>query len=178
MHTHTCIQTHTRTQTHTNTNTLTPHHTHTHTHILTCGPILVRLSFWLHLAHTCVILSHWAPRKRYTNRELWAKNTQHNSRYACVNTHLTPGNQTYLLTRLPLPMQIELGLFEENCSWSFAALLEIDKTCCIDHIQPHNTLHKIFSYTIWIRFLFIDTMTNSSCKVTNEVVKQSFVWAG
>ena len=33
--------------------------------------------------------------------------------------------------------------------------------------QPHNISRKNFFYTIKIQFSFIDTATNTSCKVTN-----------
>ena len=42
--------------------------------------------------------------------------------------------------------------------------------------QPHNTPNKIFFCTITNWLLFIDTAANTSRKVTNYVVKQSFIW--
>ena len=41
--------------------------------------------------------------------------------------------------------------------------------------QPHNISHKIFSNTIKIRLLFINTTTYTSWKITSYVFKQSFV---
>ena len=43
----------------------------------------------------------------------------------------------------------------------------------IPYLMVHHT--KYFSYPIKIRLLFIETKTNTSHQVTNNVVKQSFI---
>ena len=42
--------------------------------------------------------------------------------------------------------------------------------------QPHNTSHKIFSYTIKIWPLFRDNAINTCSKVPNYFVKLCFIW--
>ena len=50
-------------------------------------------------------------------------------------------------------------------------------TARVQHkFQSQSTSHKIFSYTIKIQIDFIDTTTNTSHEVTNNIVKQSFIY--
>ena len=65
------------------------------------------------------------------------------------------------------------------CTSLFSAnariLPKLQQSAASSTFQPHNKSHKIFSYTGKTRLLFIDTGTNTTCKVTYYVVKQSFV---
>ena len=47
--------------------------------------------------------------------------------------------------------------------------LNFTAECSIDIFQSHNTSHKIFSNTIKIHLLFIDTTTNTTHKVINFI---------
>ena len=66
---------------------------------------------------------------------------------------------------------MELKLFYNSLMTNGGTL---DHTAPWDKFKSHGTSHKIFSYPIKIRLLFVDTKTNTSHQVTNNVVKVSY----
>ena len=76
------------------------------------------------------------------------------------------------------------GQFHWHPIWNFALqihlwrmrvfCLNVTTECSIGHFSL-TIHHKIFSYTIKMSLLFIDTATSARHRVTNYIVKQSFI---